>query len=952
MQSPSRTPPTPSLLAASSPSLLLSRSRLRLVASMFRQMCDAVEACHAQSVFHRDIKPENFIVTESTSTPSATNDFNPHTPLRPSASRRPSLTMAASSSHALSRPSSSTPTRRVVVKLTDFGLSTRDQESSDMDCGSAPYMSYECRNNVAPTYKPKAADVWSLGIVLINMLYHHNPWTDTILPSKSDPYTAGACSSFLQYLQNPVQFFLTRFAGMTLPAARFLSERVFCVPDTDRCSAKEFGEWVSGTGAYAVHPPSASYRPSSSASTATATEDRYGRGGLGVVFGVEVRQRAPSISLAHRVSVGSIPPSRRPSSRASFAPSINVGHISAEPESDQIQDFSSEVRMSKAPLQRQASDTADSVSGSAFFTSRSTSTNKRRKRGARRNKGNNGNQTPTSVASGAEPGAMVDVLAEASQKLAREISRVSHPKSDVIEEVPRTATAPPRVPSVGQPSTSSVRSSNSRQSAASGQSGSSASTTTRRNRRVPYEPPSMWGVPEALCTNNAAPTSRPASGKVATTRRITQNASTSTSSLQGKKSSKWKLSFGKSQLPPVADDAASTMSMDFANADNMSITSFAMGSGPMGKFASPPGRRELSPPRAQAPRPPREPSPTPPARTEPRPHMTVAAANVTDLIMGLNAPVSPATPSTAQSSSFSLDANPVRGRNTLEGNSPHSRPRNFGSPSPSRSVASSVYSADYVAPASQLRQTKGTTPTFAKTPSPHRGGGVDPHWASLSGASLDIPTSSNQATPTAKPTKMSSGRGGSGNWRNSMSSTATGSTSATTSTTAFTRYSNGSRASVSTTATSVSGTSWRAGGGGSISSGHSGKTSPTSFTSNGNGKGGYQTLPRNIKVMNGVPGILHELPRGQNPSLDGYTQAPRKQRTRKPPKDLTLDTINERPPATSSAQKSPTAEGPAGRLADAATSTTDLDGVEFDGQKKVQRGQINALAKMLSALRR
>ncbi|KAL1743125.1 hypothetical protein HDZ31DRAFT_83626 [Schizophyllum fasciatum] len=942
MQSPSRTPPTPSLLAASSPSLLLSRSRLRLVASMFRQMCDAVEACHAQSVFHRDIKPENFIVTESTSTPSTTNDLNPSTPIRPSASRRPSLTTAVSSSHALSRPSSSTPTRRVVVKLTDFGLSTRDHESSDMDCGSAPYMSYECRNNVAPTYRPKHADVWSLGIVLINMLYHHNPWTDTILPAKSDPYQAGACSSFLQYLQNPVQFFLTRFAGMTLPVARFLSERVFCVPDDNRCSAKEFSEWVSGTGAYAVQPPSASYRPSS-ASSATATDDRYGRGGLGVVFGVEVRQRTPSISLAHRVSVGSIPPSRRPSSRASFAPSINVGHISAEPESNQIQDFSSEVRMSQAPIHRHASDAGDSVSGSAFFTSRSTSTNKRRKRGARRGKGNNGNQTPTSVASGAEPGAMVDVLAEASQKLAREISRVSHSKSDVIEEVPR-------VPSVGQPSTSSVRSGNSRQSVASGQSGSSASTTTRRNRRLPYEPPSMWGIPEPLCTNNAAPASRPASGKVATTRRITQNASTSTSSLQGKKSSKWKLSFGKSQLPVVQDDAASTMSMDFTNADNMSITSFAMGSGPMGKFASP-GRRELSPPRAQGPRPPREPSPTPGVRGESRPHMSVAAANVTDLIMGLNAPVTPTTPSTAQSSSFSLDVTPVRGRHAAEGAAPHSRPRNLGSPSPSRSIASSFYSEN-LPPASQLHHHQGNSITCAKTPYPHRDAIVDPHWASLSGASLDVPRTPNQVSAGVKPTKMSGGRGGGGNWRNSMSSTATGTTSATTSTTAFTRYSNGSRASVSTTATSVSGTSWRAGGGGSISSGHSGKTSPTSITSNGNGKGGYQTLPRNIKVMNGVPGILHELPRGQNPSLDGYAQAPRKQRTRKPPKDITLDTINERPPAMTSAQKSPTAEGPAGRLADAATSTTDLDGVEYDGQKKVQRGQINALAKMLSALRR
>jgi hypothetical protein len=32
--------------------------------------------------------------------------------------------------------------RKVMVKLSDFGLSSTDIESSDFDCGSAPYMSY------------------------------------------------------------------------------------------------------------------------------------------------------------------------------------------------------------------------------------------------------------------------------------------------------------------------------------------------------------------------------------------------------------------------------------------------------------------------------------------------------------------------------------------------------------------------------------------------------------------------------------------------------------------------------------------------------------------------------------------------------------------------------------------------------------------------------------------
>ena len=104
--SSSRTPPTPSLLSNLHPYQLLSRNRLRLIASMFSQMCEAVATCHDQQVFHRDIKPENFIVTDGYTAIDGRRQ------------------------------------RKVVVKLTDFGLSTTDLESSDMDCGSAPYMSY------------------------------------------------------------------------------------------------------------------------------------------------------------------------------------------------------------------------------------------------------------------------------------------------------------------------------------------------------------------------------------------------------------------------------------------------------------------------------------------------------------------------------------------------------------------------------------------------------------------------------------------------------------------------------------------------------------------------------------------------------------------------------------------------------------------------------------------
>lgn len=94
-----------------------------------------------------------------------------------------------------------------------------------------------------------------------------------------------------------------------------------------------------------------------------------------------------------------------------------------------------------------------------------------------------------------------------------------------------------------------------------------------------------------------------------------------------------------------------------------------------------------------------------------------------------------------------------------------------------------------------------------------------------------------------------------------------------------------------------------------------------------------------------------------NPDDAKFGSPPVRKRRANKPKDLTLDTINERPQHPKS---------PLGQRQDAATSTTDLDHVgRGDGSKereggdshdgtprKVQKGQINALAKMLSALRR
>ncbi|ODA77255.1 hypothetical protein RJ55_06882 [Drechmeria coniospora] len=104
---------------------------------IFLQILDAVEYCHKLGIYHRDLKPENILVTDQGET----------------------------------------------VKLADFGLATADDRSEDYGCGSTFYMSPECLDPSTrkPYYMCAPNDVWSLGVILVNLTCGRNPWKQASL---------------------------------------------------------------------------------------------------------------------------------------------------------------------------------------------------------------------------------------------------------------------------------------------------------------------------------------------------------------------------------------------------------------------------------------------------------------------------------------------------------------------------------------------------------------------------------------------------------------------------------------------------------------------------------------------------------------------------------------------------------------------------------------------------
>ncbi|WWC87376.1 uncharacterized protein L201_002265 [Kwoniella dendrophila CBS 6074] len=151
-----------------------------LIRDVFLQLLDGVAWLHSLGISHRDIKPENIVCSQD-------------------------------------------GTR---VRICDFGLATSEQESSEFGCGSTFYIAPECLGDWFPentSYPTRPGDVWSLGVILVNLVCGRNPWR---IASPSD-------ESFNSFLNDPN--FLRRILPISSQCL-FVLQQIFTINPAERIS--------------------------------------------------------------------------------------------------------------------------------------------------------------------------------------------------------------------------------------------------------------------------------------------------------------------------------------------------------------------------------------------------------------------------------------------------------------------------------------------------------------------------------------------------------------------------------------------------------------------------------------------------------------------------------------------------------------------------------------------
>ncbi|KAG0669039.1 hypothetical protein C6P45_004179 [Maudiozyma exigua] len=124
--------------------------RTKSITYIISQIMDAIEYVHGKGIYHRDIKPENILITGIDWT----------------------------------------------IKLTDWGLATTDKVSMDRSVGSERYMSpelFESNLDIKERKEPydcSKVDLWAMGIVFLNIVFHKNPFSIADQTDKSFCYFA------------------------------------------------------------------------------------------------------------------------------------------------------------------------------------------------------------------------------------------------------------------------------------------------------------------------------------------------------------------------------------------------------------------------------------------------------------------------------------------------------------------------------------------------------------------------------------------------------------------------------------------------------------------------------------------------------------------------------------------------------------------------------------------
>ncbi|ODV92237.1 hypothetical protein CANCADRAFT_22205, partial [Tortispora caseinolytica NRRL Y-17796] len=96
---------------------------------MILDLIDAIDYSHTKGVYHRDIKPENILLTKGNR-----------------------------------------------IKLADWGLATTELVCEELGVGSERYMAPEIFDPLTRQYDTSKADIWAVGICILNILFGRNPF--------------------------------------------------------------------------------------------------------------------------------------------------------------------------------------------------------------------------------------------------------------------------------------------------------------------------------------------------------------------------------------------------------------------------------------------------------------------------------------------------------------------------------------------------------------------------------------------------------------------------------------------------------------------------------------------------------------------------------------------------------------------------------------------------------